>query len=305
MKTATGCIMVIGAHADDNELLFGGTLFKARAQGLGVIYLQSTNNMAGRHSRLRDDGSVTHALENAPDMMKLRKGECDAAAALFDTRPVHLDHPQRFWSDGRIERIELRYGERRMPGGVPPDVPSILTAHEDAACVAGLADRMIAHHPLCILTHAQSSQDLEHVATALLVMKAFRAATERGLRADLLQGPDDRAPLDDPDLAPFRGFHGSGIPAPTWDLFFGEANARWDTFIDITDFLDRKMDAIGKHRCQMPTAHLPTHPSRIRARQRGSICGCGAAEVFNWVRRWDGEDAPSHPLLTELVENTR
>jgi len=70
------------------------------------------------------------------------------------------------------------------------------------------------------------------------------------------------------------------------------------------------MRLIGCHACQMPTAHDPGHGHRQRPLRWGAACGCGAAEVFTWVRRpdsaWlDPEHPRFSPLLAELVAHSR
>jgi LmbE family N-acetylglucosaminyl deacetylase len=269
-------IMVVGAHADDIEILAGGTLWKYRAQGCEVVYVMSTDNMSGSVNTLQPDGTVISTYEPPELMAARRKRECAAAAALLGTTPLHLDHPQRHYRDAAGVQHELRYGCAR-PSTVPPDVPTILTAYEDEASVARLTDLILEHDPVCIITHDLAVQSIEHLATVLLVVAGFWRAVDQGFGGALLQGRED-------------------------EPFFGELNARWDTFVDISDCLDQKMQLIGCHACQMPTAHYPSHGHRQRPLKWGAACGCGAAEVFTWVRRGD---CGGSPLLAELERNSR
>ena len=69
------------------------------------------------------------------------------------------------------------------------------------------------------------------------------------------------------------------------------------------------MEFIGRHRCQMPTAHYPHHGHRLLPLQWGAACGCRAAEVFTWVRRYDRPDPDAtgdhcSPLIAELTQNS-
>lgn len=272
--STTPKIMVVGAHADDIEILAGGTLAKYHARGHEIVYVMSTDNMSGGVHTLQPDGTV-HTTHEPPELMSARrKRECAAAAALLGTTPIHLDHPQRHYRDAAGVEHELRYGCAR-PAAVPPDVPTILTAYEDEASVGRLTDLILAHDPVCVITHDLAVTSIEHQATVLLVVASFWRAVAQGFGGALLQGRED-------------------------DLVFGDLNARWDTFVDITDTLDRKMQLIGCHACQMPTAHYPTHGHRLRPLKWGAACGCGAAEVFTWVRHADRCDSP---LLAELLQN--
>ncbi len=274
--------MAIGAHADDIEIQVGGTLEKYHKNGYAVIYVMSTNNMSGIVTWLEEDGTVGRKEEPTDLMMARRKRECDAAAAEFGTTPIHLDHPQRHYTDENLESQELRYGSK-LPSTVPENVPSILTAWEHKESIQKLADLMIQENPECIFTHGPAQKNLEHSATCLLVTNAYWQAVERGFKGGLLYWVEEHS------------HHGPSF-------------CRWDTFIDYTPFLGRKMELIGIHKCQMPKAHFPDYGHRLVAILRGKACGVGAAEVFHWVNR------PSHytsngPVFTELVleliQNTR
>lgn len=277
-------IMAVGAHADDIEINVGGTLLKYRAAGYEVVYVMATNNMSGQASELLPDGTVRSVPEATVPMMARRKRECGDAAAALGTAPIHLDHPQRHYNGGADARTpqEVRYGCAR-PEGVPEDGPTILTACEHPPSVDRLANLILEKAPECILTHGVSQVNIEHFAVCLLVTNAFWKAVEGGFRGALLH---------------WREHH----------VRHGEFNCRWETFVDCTPHLDAKMQLIGLHRCQMPRAHLPDAAQRRATQRRGAACGCGAAELFTWVRHPEflPEQGPGYPPLTlELVRNTR
>lgn len=123
---------------------------------------------------------------------------------------------------------------------MPPHVPSILTAYEHEASVTRLTDLILQHDPVCIVTHDLAVTSMEHLATVLLAVSSFWRAADQGFGGALLQGRED-------------------------DLVFGELDARWDAFVNITDTLDQKMQPMGCHACQMPTAHYPNHGHRLAA----------------------------------------
>jgi len=276
-------IMVVGAHADDNEIAAGGTCLKYHDVGYEIVYVMATNNMSGQVSVLLPDGSLRSSPEGTVEMMARRKRECDDAARVLGTTPIHLDHPQRHYYDAKCkENVELRYG-CVLPAGVPENVPSILTAGEDAASVERLADLILEKTPECIFTHGMAQENVEHFATGLLTTRSFWQAVERGYRGALLHWREAHTRL-------------------------GEFNCRWETFIDYTPHLDRKMQLIGLHRCQMPKAHLPEFGHRLLATNWGQSCGCGAAEPFTWVRHADYRDTQGivyPPLTLELIRNSR
>jgi LmbE family N-acetylglucosaminyl deacetylase len=274
-------IMVVGAHADDIEINAGGTIAKYVDRGYRIVYVMSTNNMSGITQALQPDGSVTRTIETPTPMMARRKRECDDAAAMMNVTPIHLDHPQRHYNGPDGKQKELRYG-CELPEGVPADVPSILTAYEDPASRQRLTDLILQTKPECVLTHAMAEINIEHVGTSLLVTRSVGQAVAAGYKGALLH----------------------------WRRVFpelGEVNARWDTYVDITGYLDARMRLIGAHRCQLPLAHRPDFPHRTRVLEWGGKCGCEAAEVFYWVRRPKiaaDEPCASDSLTAELMTHT-
>ncbi len=75
--------------------------------------------------------------------------------------------------------------------------------------------------------------DMEHMGTALLIAKAYKKAMENGYGGILHYWLDITLTI------------------------FGRAFTRWNTHIDISDYWERKLKAIGIHACQMPD------PSRL------------------------------------------
>lgn len=275
-------IMAIGAHADDIEIEVGGTLEKYFRQGYEIVYVMSTNNMSGAVSSLQPDGTRTSRNEATTEMIKRRKRECDNAAKEWNTTPIHLDHPQRHYTDENLQRVELRYGCPR-PATVDPDVPTIITAFEHGPSVERLKNLMLEKNPEVIFTHGPLAMNPEHFCTGLLVAKAYWAAVAEGFKGALLL---------------WREVH----------THFGPAHIRWDTYVDYTGLVDRKMELIGKHACQMPHFADPGFGHRIVSQERGKATGCGAAEVFTWVKSSAHANAAGPiygSLMMELLNNSR
>ena len=183
-------LMAVGAHADDLELNVGGTLLKYRERGYQVVYVMSTNNMAGAWTRGKPDGAFEVTLPPYYELMPQRKLEAAAGAKVLGTVPIHLDHPQRLFVRADGTRSELRYGSDRPDRVVPTDVPTILTAHEDKRAVQRLADLILEHKPEAILTHGPAQGDMEHIGTALLVTRSYQQAVAAGHDGMLLMWRD-------------------------------------------------------------------------------------------------------------------
>src|SRR5690606_23633370 len=105
-----------------------------------------------------------------------------------------------------------------------------------------------------------------------------------------------------------EGYNGSLLHWRGEDTCLGDINTRWETFVDYSGHVDRKMELIGMHSCQMPHWRQPTFGHRVRAMEFGRACGCEAAETFTCVRRIDhrGDCQPPYGSLTlELIRNSR
>ncbi len=266
-------ILVVGAHADDIELNAGGTLLKYRDAGYDIIYVMSTNNFSGGWATRQADGTVAHRKPPHHEIMPQRKLEVAAAAEVLGATVVHLDHPQRHYTDDEGKMVELRYG-CALPQGLPSDIPTILTACEDKPSIARMADLILEHQPEVIITHGVAAGNPEHFATALLVGNGYKKAAEQGYNGVLLQWLE------------------------LCITVHGRLNSRWDTFVDISGYQQRKLELIGKHACQIPV------PARLDLPEWGPACGCQEAETFLFVT---GALQPgSHDALTwELAKNFR
>ncbi len=247
-------IMAIGAHADDIELRAGGTLLKYLKKGYEIIYIMSTNNFSGCWSKRQTDGSIKVEKPIPEIIMKQRKLETEKAAAVFGTSPVHLDHPQRHYNLPDGSQAELRYGSPPAPM-VKSNVSSILTAPENPDNIEKLSEFIKKHSPECIVTHGPIQVNPEHSATSLLVTRAWKKAKEDGISCGLLYWGEEH-------------------------VIFGQVSCKWDSFINISDYLEEKINAIAIHETQMPRALEANFPHRVWNKIRGQACGCYASETF-------------------------
>lgn len=266
-------IMAIGSHADDIEVCIGGTLLKYRDHGYDVVYVMSTNNFSGHWCRLKPDGSIHYDCPPPAIIEPQRKREAAAAAARLGTTAIHLDHPQRHYFREDGSQAEVRYG-CPLPSGVQTDVPTILTAYEHGPSVDALAKVIVKSDPEAVITHSPVMVNIEHYATTVLTIKAFWKAVEKGYTGMLLLWHDIT-------IGPY-----------------GDAYARWDTFVDVSAYWQAKFDLIGIHACQIP------RPSDLELPPWGAACGCRYAEVFDIVST--GRRPPQgSPFNTEILANRR
>ncbi len=128
------------------------------------------------------------------------------------------------------------------------------------------------------MSHGMDQQDMEHLGTALLVAKAYWKAVDEGFQGAMLQWRS--------------GF-----------TFLGQANCRWETFIDISGYLEKKVELVGKHSCQIPRPYDKNLSFYRRALEWGAACGCRVAEVFTFVQR-PGYSTLYPALTLELINNS-
>lgn len=227
-------LMAIGAHSDDIEFNAGGTLFKYLEKGYEVVYILATNNMSGSWGSLDEKGKRVYKTVPWHEIMPQRKIEAAAGAAAFGTTAIHLDHPQRHYINDDLERIDLAYGVPR-PGCVPENTPTILMAHEKPAARKQLAELIVQYEPEAILTHDLFQNDMEHIGTSLLVAKTVRECKFPGM---LLLWPCA-------DETPYGNICTVGR----------------QTYIDISDFYSKKMEAMKLHKSQLPSIdHIRFRP---------------------------------------------
>lgn len=242
--------MAIGAHADDIELDVGGTLLKYFDRGYSIIYVMATNNMSGSWNEIHANGTKSKTHPPYTVIMPQRELEARAGAAIFQTEPIWLNYPQRAFVGEDGVRHEVGFGGK-CPPILKKGAYSIFTAHEHPSEVTRVKDLILAHRPEAILTHGHLGDNLEHIATCLLITKAYHLAVKEGYTGMLLYWHDIAA------------------------MTFRENYCRWDTHVDVSKYWTRKLDLIALHKCQKPDAHQLDYPSW------GSSCGCDKAEVFD------------------------
>lgn len=269
--------MAIGAHADDIEVCAGGTLIKYMELGYDVVYVMSTNNMSGRWNWLLPDGTRTGRLPPYHELQPQRKKESAEAAKYFGTEAIHLDHPQRHYTRKDGTAAEIAYGSDK-PECVADNRPTILTAYEHAGYVTEVADLILKHQPEAVLTHGPIQVNIEHTGTCLLVSKAFRQAAKAGHDGMLL--------------------HWLDVTPDAPGAWFGRTFLRWDTFVNVSDYWDEKLESIKIHACQIPA------PQNIEYPEWGPACGCRHAETFT-VADWGRQPAYGSQLAYELLGNAR
>ena len=263
-------ILAVGAHADDVEMSWGGTILKYLDQGYSLTYVLTTNNMSGEFAYLDENGNVRSRSIQPEDEMRVRKEEARRAAEMFGTVPIHLDFAQRHYTGPDGKKVNINYGTE-LPPFLTPGLPSVVTAHEDAAAVKKLTDIILDCDPEVIITRGLADTNIEHICTALYTIKARENAMKQGYDGALLM---------------CRGT-GRGFP----DLYY-----HYDPFIHTSGYMQRKWDAIRCHASQKP---LPEKQD-LRDFVEGARCGVETVEpfMFGGIGTWR-----IGPFTTEIFRN--
>ena len=251
-------MLAVGAHADDVEMSWGGTILKYLDRGYTLTYVLTTNNMSGEFAYLDENGKVRSRTIQPEDEMRVRKEEAARAAEMFGTVPIHLDFPQRHYTGPDGAKVKIDYGSPR-PAFLKPGLPSIVTAHEMPEAVKMLTDIILDCDPEVIITRGLADTNIEHVCTALYTLKARENAMKKGYDGALLM---------------CRGT-GRGFP----DSYY-----RYDTFINTSGLMQRKWDAIRCHASQKP---IPENLD-LRDFVEGARCGVETVEpfIFGGIGTW-------------------
>jgi LmbE family N-acetylglucosaminyl deacetylase len=220
-------IMAIGCHCDDIENNTAGTLLKYLDQGYKIVYIIASNNMTGCDERDRELGDIDWPGTARPmppkEGFEVRHAEAMAAAACFNTEPIFFDFPQgHYHKDGVFKSVMFKFGVD-MPEGFDNDLPCVINVSEFKEHVNRLADIIVKEDPEFIFTHTMDYNP-EHNGTALFALNAFTEAHKRGARGTLLAWASQQR-------FEFR-------MAP-------------DVIVDISDYMDRKLEIQKLHVSQM------------------------------------------------------
>ena len=267
-------IMCIGAHADDIEFSAGGTCLKYFDKGYKIDYVMSTNNMSGQFHIVEKDNTITRAEGEPAIMEPIRKREAAAGAAMVNTVPVHLDHPQRHYTGPDMQRIQEGYGVP-APKGATLGRPCIMVSYDDPESVDRVKDLILDRAPEAVLTQNLITESPEHYATAMLLLRGYRKAVKAGYSGPLL-------------------FWNEFCQSTELDMSF----FLWDSFIDISGLRQRQFDFIRAHITMVP------FPERMDYLDFTAQTGVKDAELFKFaspVRDFK----PSGEFTDEIMKNLR
>ncbi|NNE11701.1 MAG: GlcNAc-PI de-N-acetylase [Ilumatobacter sp.] len=232
-----GTLLCFHAHPDDEAIATGGSMARAHDEGHRVILVVATD---GAHGETPGD------LVAGESLVERRRLETDASAAALGVDRVAFlgyrdsgmtgweanDHPDSFWQaelDTAAERLAAILREERV------DVLTIYDWHGGYG------------HPDHVKVHRVGRRAAELVAADLPELRVLESTMNRDeMRRGLaeaaemgLETADDDGEPFDPD-APMDD--GNPMGTPEAEITLG---------VDVSDFIDRKRQAIAAHRSQV------------------------------------------------------
>jgi len=250
------CIMVFGAHADDVELMAGGTFARYISEGYEGIYVCVINNFAGCGIESVGGGTtpppgVTRPLfsiSNSPhsypvdalETIQIRQEEAISAASVFKAVPVFLDFRQGYiW----LGRKRCYYGSEEYHQFQPPGRQVVSLAELESRNIDYLVDLLRKYSPEIVITHTLGGEKHDHGNSAYIIYLAFKEAMEEGVAVGQLWMRRRGWLLDEKAEEKGRG----------------EA----DVQIDVKEYLDIKYEALNKHVSQKGIPQKQTLPEEV------------------------------------------
>lgn len=248
-------IMVLGCHADDVELLAGGTLAKYIQAGYEGYYVQLTRSNSG-YNCMNASGAC---YDDSEMISALRLKEAENAARVFGAKHVFLDFKEHLYTlpDGRLVYADIRdfpeLAGKTASGREPVVVACRIQKYVDelTAIVAEAA-------PEIVIAHGPDTNP-DHYAAFLMAYQAAVAASKK-----VAVGP-----------VYFR--------LPTYSL--GNAfGFEPDWFVDVTGCEETVFAAIRCHVTQ--TKYMPRENGLIRQWSvlADRVAGAKHVEAFRKIR---------------------
>ena len=250
------CILVFGAHADDVELMAGGTFAKYISEGYEGVYVCVLNNFAGCAIESVGGGttppagimgplfSISESPKSYPvgalESMQIRREESIRAAEVFQASPVFLDFGQGFiW----MGRRRCYFGSDEYHQFHPPGRTVVSLAEIERGNVDYLVELLLMYSPEIVITHTLGGEKHDHGNSAYLMYLAFKKAMEKGVAVgELWMRPKGWLAEDKATIACL----GKGA-----------------VHVNVKDHLGIKYEALNKHVSQTGIPRKQTRPEEI------------------------------------------
>jgi LmbE family N-acetylglucosaminyl deacetylase len=267
-------LVCVHAHPDDEAILTGGTMARARAEGHRVVLVVATDGACGE---------VPDDLADGETLIERRRAETDRSAEVLGVETVHWlgdrDSGMTGWADNdhpdSLHRADADIAAARLADIVEAEGADVLTIYDWHGNYG---------HPDHIGVHRVGVRAAALLTDRLPGLRVFEATMNRDEMARLMAefggaGPDDSAEGFDPH-APADDGNPMGMP---------ESEITHE--VDVTPYLDAKRAALGCHRSQVEdSSFFLSMPPEMFARafgrewfiERGVDQGAGAPDRY-WL----------------------
>ncbi len=224
-------IIAFGAHLDDIEVRCGGTVAKYAAEGWDVVYVVVIDAVYVKDGYRPPNGTYMELTHS--DILKIRTDEITKSAKILGLpTPIFLHYkPSYYWTNKDKTSLRPHFtntdADNAIIAGMKSygDKPFILEAAHTPECVKEIENFILAQNAEIVLTQAPYDNHLEHYSTANLAFTACRNLKSKGHQIRLYSWEPGGA--------------GTMIRITP------------DVIIDITNYFDKKMEAVKQFPSQM------------------------------------------------------
>ncbi len=271
------CIMVFGAHADDIEVMAGGTFAKYTIgeNYEGICVMMSNNSCCGFTGRaqpglgnpplIKETGSPKFYPIDGLESIQIRTEEAKQAAAEYGAKIVFLNYREETIFIGRSR---VWFGTKEFLKYNPPGRQIVSIASSIGEYIDEVIEMFKTYRPEITIIHTLGGEKQSHSNCGYLVYKAFKAAAAKGIPVGKLWMRAEKRRgfwLLDPDAQEYgRGKH--------------------DVRIDITDYVKIKREATLKHVSQNLENYIEELDKLIKDIEQGHRCYEEFITVFDYTK---------------------
>jgi LmbE family N-acetylglucosaminyl deacetylase len=236
---AAHALMAVHAHPDDETITMGGTLARYSAAGVRTVVVTCTRG---------DLGEVLDPALSGQDVATVRDEELAKASRVLGVSRVahlgYLDSGMAGWPEnsrpGAFFAADIKQATQRLIGLIAEEQPDVLVAYDETGGY-GHPDHVRAHH---VAVAAYEACPI-HVMPRRLYFVRFPITWSREFVRTLREHG-----IDAPGSAPAGADAGPDVTE------VGVADDMVTTTIDVSAYVNTKLDALSCYRSQLPPDHF-------------------------------------------------
>jgi len=259
------CIMIFGAHADDIEVMAGGTAAKyiIGEKYEGIYVMMSNNSCCGFTGKslpnlgnppvVKETGSPQFYPIDALESIQMRTEEAKNAAAVVGAKIVFLNLREETIFIGRKR---VWFGSEEFIKYNPPGRQIVSIASSIREYINAVIDLFKKYQPEITIIHTLGGEKQSHANCGYMVYRAFKNAIAQKVPVGKLwMRAEER-----------RGFWLFDPPAQEYK------RGKHDVHVDITDYVKIKRKATSKHISQNVGQYIEQLDKLIEDIKSGQKC---------------------------------